>query len=104
MALDSTKQPVVQEKYTNSFLGFGPEDQDYFSLELTYNYGKDSYDLGNQFGHFALAVPDVYKTVEKIKAEGASPLSAVLPILKLTHSLPDLGQMRPWLIRSGSAQ
>jgi len=61
---------IPEEKYTNSFLGFGPEDQDYFSLELTYNYGKDSYDLGNQFGHFALAVPDVYKTVEKIKAEG----------------------------------
>jgi lactoylglutathione lyase len=58
------------DKYTNLFLGFGPEDQDYFSLELTYNYGKDSYDLGNQFGHFALAVPDVYKAVEKIKADG----------------------------------
>lgn len=31
---------------------------------------QDSYDLGNQFGHFALAVPDVYKAVDKIKADG----------------------------------
>ena len=29
----------LQDKYINSFLGFGPEDQDFFSLELTYNYG-----------------------------------------------------------------
>ena len=36
-----------------------------------YNYGKDSYDLGSGFGHFALAVPDVYKTVESIKGAGA---------------------------------
>lgn len=36
-----------------------------------YNYGKDSYDLGSGFGHFALAVPDVYKTVESIKSAGA---------------------------------
>ena len=61
---------MLQEKYTNAFLGFWPEDQDYFSLELTYNYGVDSYDLGTGFGHFALAVPDVYKTVESIKSAG----------------------------------
>ena len=36
-----------------------------------YNYGKDSYDLGSGFGHFALAVPDVYKTVDSIKSAGA---------------------------------
>ena len=41
-----------------------------------YNYGKDSYDLGSGFGHFALAVPDVYKTVESIKSAGASYCSA----------------------------
>lgn len=61
---------VPDDKYSNLFLGFGPEDQDFFSLELTYNYGKDSYDIGNQFGHFALAVPDVYKAADQIKASG----------------------------------
>ena len=30
---------MVQEKYTNAFLGFGPEGDRYFALELTYNYG-----------------------------------------------------------------
>ena len=30
---------LSQEKYTNAFLGFGPEGDRFFSLELTYNYG-----------------------------------------------------------------
>ena len=42
-------------------------------LELTENYGVDSYNLGSGFGHFALAVPDVYKTAEAIKKSGESP-------------------------------
>lgn len=61
---------MKEDKYINSFLGYGPEDKDFFSLELTYNYGVDSYDLGNQFGHFAVAVDDVYKAVDSIKAAG----------------------------------
>lgn len=65
----------VQDKYINSFLGFGPEDEGYFSVELTKNYGVESYDLGNQFGHFGLAVPDVYATVDKIKKQGLFILS-----------------------------
>ena len=59
----------MQEKYSNAFLGFGPEDKN-FALELTKNYGKDSYDLGTGFGHFALALPDVYKACESIKKAG----------------------------------
>lgn len=60
---------VPDEKYSNAFLGFGPETTN-FALELTYNYGVDSYDLGTGFGHFAVALPDVYKAVETIKANG----------------------------------
>ncbi|KAK9805060.1 hypothetical protein WJX73_009319 [Symbiochloris irregularis] len=60
---------IPEEKYTNAFLGFGSEDKN-FALELTKNYGVDSYNLGSGFGHFALRVPDVYKTVESIKKAG----------------------------------
>ena len=58
-----------QEKYSNAFLGYGPEDKN-FALELTYNYGVDSYDLGTGFGHFALASRDVAGVVTKVKAAG----------------------------------
>lgn len=63
------KRDVPEEKYSNAFLAFGPEDS-HFAVELTYNYGVDKYDIGTGFGHFAIANPDVYKLVEDIKAKG----------------------------------
>ncbi|KAF4350804.1 hypothetical protein G4B88_029699 [Cannabis sativa] len=63
------KRDIPEERYTNAFLGYGPEDS-HFVIELTYNYGVDKYDIGSGFGHFGVAVEDVAKTVELIKAKG----------------------------------
>ncbi|KAH7524184.1 hypothetical protein FEM48_Zijuj06G0092200 [Ziziphus jujuba var. spinosa] len=63
------KRDIPEERYTNAFLGYGPEDS-HFVVELTYNYGVDRYDIGTGFGHFGVAVEDVAKTVELIKAKG----------------------------------
>ncbi|TXG62013.1 hypothetical protein EZV62_013376 [Acer yangbiense] len=63
------KRDIPEERYTNAFLGYGPEDS-HFVVELTYNYGVDKYDIGNGFGHFGIAVEDVAKTVDLIKAKG----------------------------------
>ncbi|XP_059658003.1 probable lactoylglutathione lyase, chloroplastic [Cornus florida] len=63
------KRDIPEERYTNAFLGYGPEDS-YFVVELTYNYGVDKYDIGTGFGHFGIAVEDVEKTVDLIKAKG----------------------------------
>lgn len=63
------KRDMPEERYTNAFLGYGPEDS-HFVVELTYNYGVDKYDIGSGFGHFGVAIEDVYKTVELIKAKG----------------------------------
>lgn len=63
------KRDVPEEKYANAFLGFGPETSN-FVVELTYNYGVTSYDIGTGFGHFAIATPDVYKFVEDVRAKG----------------------------------
>jgi len=41
-------------------------------LELTYNYGVNSYELGSAFGHVAIGVPDVRATCEKIRAAGGA--------------------------------
>ncbi|KAI4295908.1 hypothetical protein L6164_035904 [Bauhinia variegata] len=65
------KRDVPEEKYANAFLGFGPEES-HFVVELTYNYGVTSYDIGTGFGHFAIATPDVYKLVEHIRAKGGN--------------------------------
>ncbi|PKA61240.1 putative lactoylglutathione lyase, chloroplast [Apostasia shenzhenica] len=63
------KRDIPEERYTNAFLGYGPEDS-HFVVELTYNYGVDKYDIGTGFGHFGIAVEDVAKTVDLIKAKG----------------------------------
>lgn len=56
-------------EFTLAFVGYGDES-DHTVLELTYNWGVDSYDLGNAYGHIALGVDDIYKTCEKIKEQG----------------------------------
>nr|CAB3459791.1 unnamed protein product [Digitaria exilis] len=65
------KRDIPEERYTNAFLGYGPEDS-HFVVELTYNYGVESYNIGAGFGHFGIAVEDVAKTVDLIKAKGGT--------------------------------
>ena len=55
-------------KFTLAFLG-STEDTEPF-LELTHNWGTDSYNLGNGYGHMAFGVEDIYATCEKIGAAG----------------------------------
>lgn len=62
------KRDIPEEKYSNAFLGYGPEES-HFAVELTYNYGVDKYDIGTGFGHFGVAVEDVAKTVDFVKAK-----------------------------------
>jgi lactoylglutathione lyase len=61
---------VPAGKYTLVFLGYGDEASNTV-LELTYNYGVESYDIGTAFGHLALGVPDIYATCERLRAAGA---------------------------------
>ncbi|XP_075107283.1 putative lactoylglutathione lyase isoform X2 [Nicotiana tabacum] len=65
------KRDILEEGYSNAFLGYGPEETN-FAVELTYNYGVDKYDIGTGFGHFGIAVEDVAKTVDLVKAKGGT--------------------------------
>lgn len=56
-------------KYTLAFVGYGDESSNAV-LELTYNWGLESYDLGTAFGHIALEVDNVYEACDKIRAKG----------------------------------
>ncbi|YAI82942.1 MAG: lactoylglutathione lyase [cyanobacterium endosymbiont of Rhopalodia sterrenbergii] len=58
-------------KFTLAFVGYGDESENTV-IELTYNWGVDSYDLGNAYGHIALGVNDIYKTCEKIRELGGN--------------------------------
>ena len=56
-------------KFTLAFVGYGDETNNTV-LELTYNWGVDSYEIGTAFGHIAIGVPDVYQACEKMKQAG----------------------------------
>lgn len=56
-------------QFTLAFVGFGRE-QDEAVLELTHNWGTDSYDLGSGFGHVALGVEGIHEVCERIRTAG----------------------------------
>ena len=65
--LRKTENPDYE--YTLAFVGYG-KNPEHAEIELTYNWGVDSYEQGTAFGHLALGVPDVYAACDKIRAAG----------------------------------
>ncbi|MBX2864713.1 MAG: lactoylglutathione lyase [Leptolyngbyaceae cyanobacterium MAG.088] len=56
-------------QFTLAFVGYGNESEEAV-LELTYNWGTETYELGDAYGHIALGVDDIYATCETIKNRG----------------------------------
>ena len=54
-------------KYSLAFLGYEGGNPGQAEIELTYNWGTESYDMGTAYGHIALGVPDAYAACAKIK-------------------------------------
>ena len=67
-------------RYTNAFVGYGPEIE-FPALELTHNWDQEvHYDKGNGWGHICIETPDVYQAVEDLEASGAKILSPAKPM------------------------
>jgi lactoylglutathione lyase len=63
------KKDYPDGKFTLAFVGYGPESE-HAVIELTHNWDTDHYDLGNGFGHIALAVDDAAAACEEIRRRG----------------------------------
>lgn len=63
------KMDFPDGKFTLAFLGYGDESSNTV-LELTHNWETDSYEMGNAYGHIAIAVDDAYKACDEISAKG----------------------------------
>jgi lactoylglutathione lyase len=80
-------------KFTLAFLGYG-EESDNTVIELTYNWGVSSYELGEGYGHIAIEVDDVYKATDDIRERGgkilrdAGPMNAGTTIIAFVED-PD---------------
>lgn len=64
-----SKDDYPDGEFTLAFLSYGQTKQDP-CIELTYNYGKHSYDLGNAFGHIAFGTDNIRATCEKVRSAG----------------------------------
>ena len=67
--LRTTDRP--EQKYTLAFVGYGDESRGAV-LELTYNYGVGSYDLGGGFGHVAIEVDDAAAACAHVRKNAAA--------------------------------
>lgn len=74
------QEDFPEGKFTLAFVGYGDESS-HTVIELTYNYGVESYDLGKGFGHIALGCDDVYAMCETIRAAGGKIVREAGPMM-----------------------
>jgi lactoylglutathione lyase len=71
LGLEKRRELPIREEAVNYFLGVPGKDLP--ELELTYNFGVDSYELGTGYGHVALTVDDLDATLERLAENGIEP-------------------------------
>jgi len=62
----------IRDEAVNIFMNL-PEDGDEPRLELTYNFGVDSYELGTAYGHIAITTSDLDATLAALAEQGIEP-------------------------------
>lgn len=67
-------------EFTLAFVGYGDES-DHTVLELTYNYGDNTYDLGNGYGHVAIEVDDAYASCDAVTKAGGNVIRPAGPMM-----------------------
>jgi len=70
LGFEERRRMQIREEAINVFMGL-PGDAD--RLELTYNFGVDSYDVGTGYGHIAVSVDDLAATLERLQQQGIEP-------------------------------
>ena len=71
LGLEKRRELPIRDEAVNYFLGVPGNDLP--ELELTYNFGVDSYELGTGYGHIALTVDDLDTTLEELAGQGIEP-------------------------------
>src|SRR5438552_18221748 len=70
LAFEERRRMPIREEAINVFMGL-PGDDD--RLELTYNFGVDSYEIGTGYGHIAVSVDDIDEALGLLKEQGIDP-------------------------------
>ncbi len=62
----------IRDEAVNVFMS-QPGDGDMPRLELTYNFGVDSYEIGTGYGHIAITSPNLDATLQRLADQGIEP-------------------------------
>ena len=62
----------IRDEAINVFMNI-PGDGDIPRLELTYNFGVDSYELGTGYNHIAMTAGNLDETLERLAEQGIEP-------------------------------
>jgi lactoylglutathione lyase len=67
-------------QFSLAFVGYGDEAH-HTVIELTYNYGVESYDMGKAYGHIALEVDDAALACEAVRKAGGKVVREAGPMM-----------------------
>ena len=62
----------IRDEAVNVFMNI-PGDGDMPKLELTFNHGVDSYEIGTGYGHIAITTPDLDARLADLAQQGIEP-------------------------------
>ena len=79
------REEYPEGRYSLAFIGYGSENT-HTVLELTHNWDRQHYALGDGWGHIALAVPDLHAACAQLRATGVGFLREPGP---MTHGPAD---------------
>ena len=71
LGLEQRRELPIRDEAVNYFLGVPGAPQP--ELELTYNFGVESYELGTAYGHIALTIEDMAGTLAALAEKGIEP-------------------------------
>jgi len=70
LGFEETGRMPIRDEAINVFMGLPGDGA---RLELTYNHGVDSYEMGTGYNHIAVTVDDLDGTLEGLAAQGIEP-------------------------------
>ena len=71
LGLEKRRELPIRDEAINYFLGVPGKELP--ELELTHNFGVDSYELGTAYGHIALTVGSMEATLAALAEKGIEP-------------------------------
>jgi lactoylglutathione lyase len=72
LGFDEIGRIPIRDEAINVFMGL-PDDGPEPRLELTYNFGVDSYDIGTGYGHIAITTGDMDAALAGLADQGIEP-------------------------------